>query len=796
MRVSLKWLDELVAIDVTPERLAEMLNMSGTKVETITRLGASVAGGVVGEVLEITDHPNADSFTVVAVNVDGDATHHVVCGARNFSRGDRVPLALVGARLGDMEITEREIRGEVSLGMLCSEAEMGISEDHSGILVLPRDAPLGEDVAKVLGLDDTVFGLEITPNRGDCMGMIGIAREVAALLDSKLEVPAVDVAPDPSLESPVVVDVHDTQGCPRYVARYLVDVNVGSSPSWMTTRLMSAGFRSISNVVDVTNYVLLETGQPLHPFDADKVHDDTIVVRRAGQGERITTLDGVDRELHPDDLLIADVERPLGIAGVMGGEDSEVSSSTSKVILESAYFDPSSIAFTARRHLLRTEASARFERGADPEVLSYAAARAASLMAEVAGSRVAAAEVDEYPAPLTRPRIRLRTARTDAVLGIATPAHAQAKHLRSIGLEVDDSGGDLDAGIPSFRHDLVREIDLIEEVGRLAGYNRLPSTLPPGRLGALEREQSLDRRLRRALVTLGVSEAWTSSFMSSRDLDDLGVGDDHRTRNAVAVANPMSEEQSMLRTTLLPGLLHATAHNYAHGAEGIALFEVARVYEPATDQLPHEPVVLGAVLSGVRHNKTWRSAAKTWDFFAAKGLLEAAFTSIGAPQPRWEAVEGMPFHPTRAATVSLGGEVLGSVGELHPDVCDRFDIPEETLALELTLGAVLASVPERRAVEELPRFPPIYMDLAVVVDDSTAASAVEQTILGAASSDLTSIRLFDVYSGDQVPMGKKSLAFALELRAPDRTLTDDDAVRIRERIMDALESDMNATLRR
>jgi phenylalanyl-tRNA synthetase beta chain len=795
VRVSVKWLNELVPIDAPVEVLAERLSFSGTKVETITRLDASIKGIVVAEVVDITPHPNADNLTLVEVRVDGDETDSVVCGARNFSVGDRVPFAPIGARLGDVDIKERTIRGEVSHGMLCSAAELGTSKDHSGILVLPSEAALGADVVGVLGLDDTVLELEITPNRGDCMGMIGIAREVAALFRTRLVIPEADLSPDPSVASPVKVQIEDPEGCPRYVARYLEGIEVGATPRWISARLMIAGFRSISSVVDATNYVLLETGHPLHPFDADKISDHEIIVRRATHGEVMKTLDGVTRNLDPDDLVIADAHRPLAIAGVMGGEDSEVSDATSAVILESAYFEPSSIAFTARRHLLRTEASARFERGADPEILPYAAARAASLITELARGRLAAAEVDEHPRAMERPRITLRTARTDALLGAETSPDEQAQLLRSIGLGVEEAGDRLRVQVPSFRHDLEREVDLIEEVGRLAGYARLPSTLPPGRPGALSRAQASDRRVRRTLAARGLHEAWTSSFMAPADLEGLALASDHPARKTVVIRNPMSEEQRLLRSTLVPGLLRSAAHNLAQGADGVALFEVAHVYRPTNRELPAEPTMLGAVLSGVRTPARWNARVLEWDFFGAKGVLESVFEALGLGAPAFEAVGEMPFHPTRAGGVSFGATPLGVIGELHPDVCGRWQVGEGTVVFEVALDPVFAAVRSAITVSDLPRFPPVYIDLAVVVGEEVAAGAVEEVIRATGAPEVTATRLFDIYRGDQIAPDRKSLAYALEMRAPDRTLTSGEAIAVRDRIVEALRTQLRAELR-
>ena len=790
MKVGLRWLQELVPIDVPLDKLTELLDVSGTKVEEVLRPEGDIKGIVVAEVLEIHEHPNADNLTLVDVKTGDDTDQRVVCGAKNFSVGDRVPLATVGARLPGMEITERKIRGQVSRGMLCSASELGVSRDASGILVLSPDAPLGEDVSGLLDLDDTTIELEITPNRPDCMSMVGIAREIAALLRVELNVPDTSVETSAELSSPVEVDIRDPHGCPRYVARYIDGVTVGASPSWMASRLLRAGIRPISNIVDVTNYVMLELGHPLHAFDASRLHDQKIVVRRAKAGERFTTLDEVERTMHEDDVMIADRKHAVAIGGVMGGHDSEISPDTTSVVLEAAYFDPASVALTARRQLLRTESSARFERGMDPEAPPRAAARAARLIRELAGGSVAETVVDAYPVEIQRQRITLRPRRTEAVLGVAITPASQAEMLRSIELIVEETDSGLETEIPGFRPDLRREADLIEEVARLASLDRLPSTLPPGRIGGLEPEQALDRNVRRALASLGVSEAWTSSFMATSDAELLELG-----AKPMRLSNPMSEEESVMRTSVLPGLLRAAARNVSHHAEGVALFEIARVYEDTGEQLPQEATMLAAVFCGSRTPKSWNSERRDWDFFAVKGVLETLYGTLGLAAPRFIASSGGPFHPTRGASLVHGTGPVGAFGELHPKLCDALDVPEGTVVFELSFSSLSSQVGQRASVAEIPRLPGTYIDLAVVVGADIPAERVDEVVRKAGAPEVVSVRLFDLYQGDQVGAGKKSLAFSLELRAEDKTMTDEEALAVRDRIVNVLAERVGAQLR-
>ncbi len=797
MRVPLRWLEEFVDINIAPEKLGEMLDLSGTKVEGVERPGKGVKGVVVAEVANIEEHPDADNLILVDVKVSDSDVYRVVCGARNFAAGDRVPYARVGAVLPgpegeDLQITERKIRGQASQGMLCSGRELGVSKDHSGILVLSPDAPLNEDVGSVLGLDTVVFEFEITSNRPDCMSVIGIAREVAVLLRTELKVSEIHVGDAEA--SPVKVRIDDPSGCPRYVARYIEGVRVAPSPAWMAARLVASGVRPISNIVDITNYVMLEYGQPLHAFDAALIHDETIVVRRAKRGEKMTTLDGVDRALHPDDLMITDPKKTLAIAGVMGGGESEVSDATTNVILESAHFEADAIAFTARRHQLRTEASARFERGADPEIVPIAAARAAQLMAELADGTLSG-ETDEYPAPPEKRTIELRVERTGEVLGAGLPGDVQAGFLTGLGFGITERDGVLVADVPTFRPDVRREEDLIEEVGRIAGFERLPASLPPGRTGGLTREQRFERRLREMLTSLGVAESWNSSLLRTGELDDLLLPQDHPARDLVGLSNPMSDEEPALRTSLLPGLLRSVARNHAQHAGSIALFELARTYEPSDSDLPTQPLLLGAAFAGERKPQGWNAPSEPWDFFAAKGVLDAVLDSTGIPAPVYEPVSGPPFHPTRGAALLYGGERVGGIGQLHPEVCERFDVPDGTVCFELGVAALLAQLPEREQIADLERFPSVYMDIAVVVGEEVPAAAVTSLIRETGTPELVDVRLFDLYGGEQVAAGKKSLAYALQLRVPDRTLTDEEAAAVRDRIVAALKDPFDATLR-
>jgi phenylalanyl-tRNA synthetase beta chain len=795
MRVPLRWLNDYVSVeDLEPEALGQRLSLTGTKLEAVHRPGAGIENIRVAEVTGIDKHPNADNLSMVDIDT-GAGAERVVCGAKNFAVGDKVPYAAVGSKLPGLEITARKIRGETSRGMLCSAAELGISKDSAGLLILPPGARVGADVVELLGLDGVILEFEITPNRPDCMSIVGIAREVAALYGRELIVPSVEARTDRG-DTVIEVDIQDSDGCPRYLASRVSGVRVGTSPDWMAARLLAAGVRPISNVVDATNYVLMELGQPMHAFDASKI-DTKIVVRRALDGERLVTLDGVERELRPGDLVIADVSKPLALAGVMGGESSEVSNSTTDVILECAAFDSASVSFTSRRHGLRSEASARFERGTDIEAIPLAAARCAELMVETADGKATGTPADEYPKPYEPSQIVLRPRRTGVLLGIDIPAERQLQHLRSIGLPATASDVVIEVSVPAFRPDLQREADLIEEVARLEGYENLASTVPSGPGGELSAAQKALRAITRALVTIGATEAWTGSFFSPASLDALGLDSGHPARRLVEVSNPMSEHEGALRSTMLPGLLGCVARNTAHQASGVALFEVARVYEPGNGDLAGEELVLGAVFAGARSEKAWNSPETPWDFFAAKGALESAAAAIGVSGLSYASLAqpSAPFHPTRGAAVSLDGTMIGVIGELHPDVCERFEVPQGTVSFEVALEPLLHALPGRRETHPLSRFPSVFIDLALVVDAGVAAGKVEDIVSRAGAPEVASVRLFDVYVGDQVAEGRKSLAFSIEMRLADRTMTDDDAQVVRDRILSAVAERFGAELR-
>jgi len=797
MKLPLLWLHDYCDPGLETFALAERLTMTGTKLEHVHTHGVTgLEHFVVGRVLEAERHPEADRLTVCRVDVgDGDPAT-IVCGAPNVAAGQLVAVGRPGAVMPDgTTLGRRKLRGVESAGMILAEDEVAIGTDHDGIMVLDGDLAPGRPLAEVLPIATDVLELEVTPNRPDCLGVYGLAREVHAATGAPLAPPP--WSEDPGTEGPVegvAVEVQAPDLCPRFTLRLFEDVRIGPSPPWLKARLMAAGQRPINNVVDVTNFVMLATGQPLHAFDADLVAGGRLVVRRGRPGETLRTLDGTERALDEDVCVIDDADGPTSLAGVMGGERSEVQAHTTRVLMEAATWNGPNIQRTSTRMGIRTEASARFEKGLAPEQGLEAQALAAKLMVEVCGARLAPGTVDAGGWAGSHPPavIRLRDARTARLLGMEIPrAEAQAI-LGRLGFGTAAAPDGLDVSVPHWRReDVTREADLVEEVARVWGLERLPATLPSRRevSGRLTREQRLRRRAEDALVGAGLSEILGWSFASDEALARLELPAD----DAVRVANPMSEEQSRMRTTLLGSLLESVRHNQARGMDDVRVWEVAPVYRASGEALPDERLRLGALLAGRLRAPTWREPEPPRaDVFAAKAVLAAVLDALRAP---WsvEAAREPFLHPGRAARVLVDGAPVGWLGELHPSVAARWDVALAA-GFELDLAPVLAAAVEPR-FEDLTSYPAVRQDIAVIVGADVPAARVVAVVREAGGALLRSAEVFDVFRGEQVGEGRASLALRLEFRAPDRTLTDEEVGRRRERIFAALEQQVGAQAR-
>lgn len=789
MKVSLNWLREFVDIDMPAEELAERLEMTGTALESITGIKSGMTGVKIGRIEEVKPHPQADRLRLCLVDAGGPAALEIVCGAPNIAVGQKVPVAFVGGELpGGRKIGGTVIRGVSSQGMLASEVELGLGEDASGIMILDAGAPVGADLREYLRMDDCVIDFEITPNRPDCMSMAGIAREVAVLTGGHVRVPPADVIEDHrQADNQAKVEVKDSDLCPRYSARVIVDLTVGPSPLWMRQRLLKGGIRPINNIVDITNYVLLETGQPLHAFDLERLSEGTIIVRRAQDGEVMETLDGVERTLDSDMLIIADPGGPIALAGVMGGAATEIAEGTTRCLLESAYFAPTTICRTSQRFDLRSEASSRFERGIDPNGTVYAADRAARLMRELAGGRVLKDVIDVYPKPIAPRRLTLRPEKVNAVLGTELTAPAVAEMLHKIELKVTKAKP-FKVTVPTFRPDLEREIDLVEEVARLYGYGRIASTLPRsgGRHGGLTAPQRATFTLRDILSAAGLREIVTYAFVDPKDVARLGmVGAETRL---VRVVNPLSEEQSVLRPTLTAGLLKTCFYNKNYGCEDLRLFELGRIFKERHDApLPEETVMISAAMTGAVEADAWYGEPRLTDFFDAKGVIEAIMHGLRIAEWSLERAELPWLHPGKSANVVADQEIVGFVGELHPRVKEAFELDRPVFVFELSADALTGLTPETPSIVTPSRYPAVIRDIALVVDEDVSAGEIAGILRDGGGELLQETRLFDVYTGEQVPEGKKSLAYRLVFRTADRTLTDAEVDEVRRGIAARLE---------
>jgi phenylalanyl-tRNA synthetase beta chain len=810
MRVPYSWLREYCDPGMDPAELADRLVMTGTEVERLDTVGPpSSEGFVVGKVVTCEKHPKADRLSACKVDT-GDGERPIVCGAPNVAAGQTVAVALPGATMpGGEKLRKAKLRGIPSEGMILAADELDLGDDHDGIMELDPELAAGTPLSEVLPLGEPVLEIEVTPNRSDCFGVHGVAREVHAITGAPLaDDPWAEDAPaegegEASDCASVTVEVPEL--CPRFTARVFTDVKIGPSPLWLQARLSAAGQRPINNVVDITNYVMLLTAQPLHAFDLDKVPDGALIVRTATEGEKMTTLDGVERTFDAETVLVCDREGPSGIAGIMGGQRSEVSEQTTRVLLEVANWNGTNILRTSRLLGLRSEASARFEKQLHPELCMRAQRIASRLLVELCGAKLVPGTIDvaaEIPEPR---RLRLRNARVEGLLGMTISQADQKAYLERLGFEAEPDAEDLQVTVPADRHyDVTREADLIEEVARVHGIDEhLPTTLPSagGAVGGLSREQRLRRRAEDALRDLGFDQVVGWSFTDPGEAERLRIPADDPRATAVMLANPLSEEQSAMRTTLLGSLLDVAARNVARGAHSLALFESARVYltegtgEFAGDQPSPfaEPHRFAGIAVGSLAPRSWRGGGEAADFFALKGVLEALATQLGI-QLDFAPGEEPFLHPGRMAAVSVGDTPVGWLGEVHPLVYRTWDI-EAAVAFELDAAPLLvAATLGEESYEDVTTYPAIYQDLAVVVSADTPAQEVRAAVLAGGGELLSAAEVFDLYEGEQVGENHKSLALNLEFRAPDRTLTDDEVAGLRESIKAKLD-EIGGTLR-
>jgi len=796
MKLPLKWLKDFTDIKAGPEEYANVLTLTGSKVEGIEKLGKDIDKVVVGRILSIEKHPDADRLQVAMVDV-GSGTIQIVTGATNIKVNDLIPVALDGSSLpGGKKIKKGKLRGVESCGMMCSISELGLTKEEypdaaeDGIFILKDDCVPGMDIKDVLGLNDTVIEFEITSNRPDCFSILGLARESAASFGTAFNKPEIKVKElgDP-VEGQASVEIQAPDLCSRYAARIVKNVKIEPSPAWMQERLKAAGVRPINNIVDITNYVMLEYGQPMHAFDLENLMGRKIIVRRAADGEKIQTLDGQDRDLDSSMLVIADEQRAVAVAGVMGGANSEITSETKTILFESATFDGISVRLTAKKLGMRTEASGRFEKGLDPENVTDALNRAAQLVEELEAGTVCKGIIDCYPVKAHKRKIAFNPARINALLGTDISEDEMKKIFTRLELEINDAEGTVT--IPTFRPDLECEADLAEEVARFYDYNNIKPTLLEGKaatIGGRTYKQKIEQIIKQAMRSCGLSEIYTYSFTSPRVFDMINLSPDSELRKAVVITNPLGEDYSIMRTTTLPSMLEVLATNYNRRVEEARFFEMSYVYLPKAlplTELPYEKPVLTLGMFG-----------ENIDFYDLSGIVEELMAVLGIKDFSLEAVHNNPsFHPGRTAMLIISGKECGVLGEVHPVVSEKFEAAKRNYVAMIDVEPLIKHAVLEHDYKPLPRFPAVTRDIAMLVDDSIPVKRIENEIVSRAGKILEEVRLFDVYKGKQVPEGKKSVAYSIVFRAADRTLTDDEVGKAMTEIINALSEKLGAQLR-
>jgi phenylalanyl-tRNA synthetase beta chain len=807
MRASIKWLKDYVEFSQTPEVLADMLTMAGVPVEDIDYLGQGIENVVTGKIIETLPHPNADRLTVCKVDV-GKETLTIVTGATNISKGKVIPVALVGSKLPNgMSIDATVFRGIESQGMLCSAEELNLDakivspEAREGILLLPSDTQVGLDIRPVLGLDDVVLEFELTPNRADCFSVIGLAREVAVLTGGTLKKPMLNLRETGKEKAAVLAEIkiNEPSLCSRFCARVLTDVKIGPSPAWMQQRIQAAGMRPINNVVDVTNFVMLEMGQPMHAYDYNLLSRHMIIVRKANPGEPITTLDGVKRELTSDMLVIADAVQAVGIAGVMGGLATEVTNTTCNILLEAASFNGYTIRKTSRVLGLRSEASGRFERGVDTANIIRALDRAAKLLEDMGACKVCPGVIDNYPGMQLPKQVNFTPAWINSYLGTDVPQATMFDILRRLEFDMDVQGEKIAVTVPTWRNDVSLPADISEEIARIYGFDKISATTPSGSVtkGGQSEAQTLVDRIKNVLSGAGFNEILSFSFTHPSIYDKLNIPAGDSLRNAIEIMNPITDDFPLLRTTLLGNVMDTVVRNLSRKNDDLKLVEIGSVYlanKLPLEDLPAEPVMICGALTGKRHELGWNHSREQVDFYDAKGVVELLLDKLGIAGYQVTIGEYHSYHPGKTAMFVKDGDVLAVVGEIHPQVLAAFEVSRKVYAFEMQVEMLAKYAVIIGRYQALPRFPAVSRDLAVVLAQFTPAAEVAQAIQDSAGSLLTDLRLFDVYTGEQVPAGMKSLAFALTFRA-ERTLTDDEVEECIKKIVSHLENSLSAKIR-
>ncbi len=798
MKVSLSWLKEYVSVDLEPSVMSDRLTMAGLEVDAVEQRFDYLDNVVVARVDEVKKHPNADKLSVCQVNTGDKELVQIVCGAPNVREGMFVPCALPGAVLpGEFKIKKGKLRGEKSCGMLCSASELRLNTDASGIMDLEGEFAPGMPLEDALKLSDTVFEIDLTPNRPDCLSMIGVAREVAAF-----DLPAKEVTlPDFSLPKDKIcdesihdyakVEIQDPDLCPRYTAGMLFNVKIEPSPFWLQEKLESIGLTPINNVVDITNFVMMETGQPLHAFDFDEIADSKIIVRRAGDDDEFTTLDSKEHKLEPDMLMICDGKKPVGVAGVMGGENSEISEKTTRVLVESAYFNPVSIRKTAKKTGIGTDASHRFERGVDPDGTLNALKRSVALIAQVCDAKIAKDLIDEHPQKPVPVEIDLDTSALNVRLGTDLDTGAIKEILESVAFEVQKTGDTrLKVGVPFFRVDVARPEDLSEEVARLWGYNKIETSYPqvPAKGKLLDPKISLRENIRQAMTGFSFSEAINYNFVNEDSCNRLNLGEDDKRRRVETILNPISEQMSVLRSSLLPGLLETMKRNVSQQSNSLQIFEIGKVfYATQKGSLPEEYESLAGLITGNRLEQSWFAKKTAYDFFDLKGVVEGLFDALMIGNLNFERADSnrFPYFETgHAAMITSGETILGTLGKIDAKVLKNYGLKTDAFVFDFSMTAIQDLLPEAINAKPLPKFPSTSRDITIIVDRTVRVGAVLDKINGISKKEalVESVSLFDVFEGKPLADGKKSLSFRVVYRSPNKTLTEKNIKKLHTKI--------------
>lgn len=798
MLVSTKWLKDYVDIDVPVDEFSDKMILSGSNIETVEEMGADFTKIMVGKILRIEKHPDADKLVVCSLDVGEDEPVQIVTGAKNVFEGAVVPVVRHGGRIADGTVIKKgKLRGVVSNGMLCSAAEMGYDDKvintliKDGIWILDEDLVPGTDISEALELSDHVVDFEITPNRPDCLSVIGMAREAAAVFGKELKYPDTKVQHEEgSVEDYISVEVKRTDLCPRYTARAIKDVKIGQSPWWLQRSLMHAGMRPINNIVDITNFVMMEYGQPLHAFDIRDIAGNKIIIDTAEEGDKFVTLDGAERTLSDSILMINDGEKPIGVAGIMGGLNSEIKEDTTTVILESANFNGDSIRASSKKLGLRTEASGRYEKGIDANLCEAAADRVCRLVEMLGCGTVVKGSIDVYPEVQTAKPVKVRASRVNHVLGCDIPASDMVKIFASLEMKVETDGDVLTVTPPTVRQDLEIEEDYIEEVARIYGYDKLPVSLPAGgSVAKFTKAEELRSKTREILTAFGLNEILTYSFVSPKSVDKVNISEnDLSKRNFVKIINPLGEENSVMRTMLTPNMMEVLAKNFAKGNKAVKFFEIGRIFNDVKINCDGQPAEAEGLCIGLYGNDA--------DFFTLKGVIEGVFELLGIKEAEYEAETGLKmYHPGRCANIISRGELLGTMGEMNPDVAERYGINERVYTCELLFSAIMGQARMEIIYKPLPKYPAIVRDIALTVSEETTVGSIKEIIEDNGGNILEKAELFDVYRGQQIESGKKSVAFSITYRDSQKTLTDEEVSEVHNRIVKNLRDKLNAVLR-